>query len=237
MMNEIYNVYCDESCHLEHDRQPAMVLGALWCPLRIVRSTAEELRKIKARHGLSPNFEVKWTKVSPAKADFYHEFLDFFFDEPELYFRALIVPDKSQLRHKEFGQDHDTWYFKMYFEMLQTVIGAEDRYRLYLDIKDTRSAAKVEKLHEVLANDLYDFSHNIVERVQIVRSHEIEQLQLADLLIGAVSYANRGLIGNTAKVALVERMRKRSGCHLTVTTYRSARKVNLLRWIPSGAGA
>ena len=32
-MTEIYNVYYDESCHLEHDRQKAMVLGAVWCPL------------------------------------------------------------------------------------------------------------------------------------------------------------------------------------------------------------
>ena len=25
-MSEIFNIYCDESCHLEHDRQSAMVL-------------------------------------------------------------------------------------------------------------------------------------------------------------------------------------------------------------------
>jgi hypothetical protein len=25
------NIYCDESCHLERDQQPVMVLGALWC--------------------------------------------------------------------------------------------------------------------------------------------------------------------------------------------------------------
>jgi len=28
-MSLIYNIYCDESCHLEHDRQPVMVLGAI----------------------------------------------------------------------------------------------------------------------------------------------------------------------------------------------------------------
>ena len=31
-MNNLYNIYCDESCHLEHDRQKAMVLGGIWCP-------------------------------------------------------------------------------------------------------------------------------------------------------------------------------------------------------------
>ncbi len=32
-MSQVFNVYCDESCHLENDRQKAMVLGAVWCPL------------------------------------------------------------------------------------------------------------------------------------------------------------------------------------------------------------
>src|ERR1700722_11096356 len=30
-MSEIINVYCDESCHLEHDQSNFMVLGAIWC--------------------------------------------------------------------------------------------------------------------------------------------------------------------------------------------------------------
>jgi len=31
-MTPIYNVYCDESCHLENDNQKIMVLGAVWSP-------------------------------------------------------------------------------------------------------------------------------------------------------------------------------------------------------------
>lgn len=31
-MSTVYNLYCDESCHLENDGQKAMVLGAVWCP-------------------------------------------------------------------------------------------------------------------------------------------------------------------------------------------------------------
>ena len=31
-MAEVFNVYCDESCHLEHDNIPTMVIGAVWCP-------------------------------------------------------------------------------------------------------------------------------------------------------------------------------------------------------------
>ena len=125
---------------------------------------------------------------------------------------------------------HDEWYYKMYFDMLKVILNPHASYRIYLDIKDTRGARKVGKLHEVLSNNLYDFSRQIIERIQTVRSHEVELLQIADLLIGAVSYANRGLMTNAAKVALVEQMRHRSGYSLTKTTLYLEEKVNLFRW-------
>ena len=230
-MSEIYNIYCDESCHLENDRQKAMVLGAVWCPLDKSREIAVRLREIKQKHGLSSLFEVKWTKVSPAKTRFYLDLVDYFFDDDDLHFRALIVPDKSLIRHDAFpGQDHDDWYYKMYFDMLKVIFKPEARYRIYLDIKDTRGAQKVVKLHEVLCNDRYDFSREVIERLQLVHSHEIEQLQLADLLIGAVAYLNRNLNGNEGKIALIERMKHRSGYDLTRTTLLREEKMNIFRW-------
>jgi hypothetical protein len=230
-MSEIYNIYCDESCHLENDRQKAMVLGAVWCPLDKSREIAVRLREIKQKHGCSSLFEVKWTKVSPAKTRFYLDLVDYFFDDDDLHFRALIVPDKSLIRHDAFlGQDHDDWYYKMYFDMLKVIFKPEARYRIYLDIKDTRGAQKVAQLHEVLCNDRYDFSRQVIERLQLVHSHELEQLQLADPLIGAVGYLNRNLHGNEGKIALIERMKHRSGYDLTRTTLLREEKMNIFRW-------
>jgi len=229
-MTRVFNVYCDESCHLENDRQQTMVLGAVWCPLEKTREIAVRIREMKARHGLSPQSEIKWVKVSPAKVQFYMDIIDYFFDDDNLHFRALIVPDKSQLRHEDFKQTHDEWYYKMYFDMLKVILYPDARYRIYLDYKDTQGATKVKKLHEVLCNNMYDFSRRIIERVQLVRSHEVEILQLADLLIGTVSYVNRGLSTSTAKLRLVDRMRARSGYKLTQTTLLRENKVNLFRW-------
>jgi hypothetical protein len=229
-MSPTYNVYCDESCHLEHDHQQVMVLGAVWCPLETVREVSVNIREIKTRHGLSPSFEIKWTKVSPAKQDFYLELMDYFFGNDALHFRALIVADKTKLQHELYGHDHDTWYYKMYFDMLKVILGPRDRYRIYLDIKDTRSATKIAKLHDVLCNNMYDFQRQIIERVQTIRSHESEPMQLADLLIGAISYVNRGLGDNPAKAALVSRMREKSGYSLTQTNLLRENKVNLFVW-------
>ena len=229
-MPQTFNVYCDESCHLENDRQKAMVLGAVWCPLEKASEIAARIREIKIRHGLAAAFELKWVKVSPGQLDFYLDVMDFFFDDDDLHFRALVVPDKSLLRHKDHDQTHDDWYYKMYFDLLKVILHPDARYRIYLDYKDTRGGAKVARLHEVLCNNMYDFSREIIERVQPVRSHEVEILQLADLLVGAVSYANRELATSPAKVRLVVLMRQRSRYALTRTTLLREDKVNLFRW-------
>jgi len=234
-MSQLYNIYCDESCHMENDHFKVMVLGAVWCPIDKVKEISARIRDIKKDHGLKPEFEIKWTKVSPAKMIFYREVMDYFFDNDNLHFRALIVPDKSKLRHEVFSQSHDDWYYKMYFDMLKVILSPKAIYRIYLDIKDTRSADKIAKLHDVLCNNLYDFSRKIIERVQAVRSHEVEILQLTDLLIGAVSYTNRGLSGNDGKDTLVARMKERSQYCLTRTTLLREDKVNLFCWRASEA--
>ena len=126
-MSQILNVYCDESCHLENDGQTAMVLGAVWCPLEKRAEIAGRLREIKQKHGLSADFEVKWTKVGPSKLGFYLDLVDYFFDDDDLHFRGLVIPDKSLLDHGAFGQSHDDWYYKMYFTMLKTIFNSRFR--------------------------------------------------------------------------------------------------------------
>lgn len=233
-MNE-FNVYCDESCHLANDRQGIMVLGAVTCPREKTTEIAARIRELKIEYGLPSTFEIKWTKVSPAKQDFYLAVLNYFFDDDDLTFRALVVPDKAKLDHDGFGQSHDDFYFKMYFDMLKVLLDPASRYNIYLDVKDTRSAQKTRKLHEVLCNNAYDFRRGIVKRIELVRSEHVQQVQLADLLIGAVSYANRHLGANKAKVALIRRMRERSGYILTKSTLLQSRKVNLFVWHPREA--
>jgi hypothetical protein len=233
-MTVAYNIYCDESCNLEHDGQKAMVLGAVTCPVRKTREVAAHIRAIKVKHGLPPEFEVKWTKVSKAKLDFYLELVDYFFDERALAFRALVVPDKSMLDHAAFAQGHEDFYFKMYFDMLKVLLDPTCEYNIYIDIKDTRSGGKTARLREVLSNSLYDFERRIIQQIAIVRSEHVQQVQLADLLMGAVGYVHRGLCGNAGKVAIVNRLRQRSGYGLLHTTLFREQKLNLFVWHPAG---
>ncbi|MBK7670880.1 MAG: DUF3800 domain-containing protein [bacterium] len=229
-MPELINIYCDESCHQERDHHGVMLLGATWCRQDKVRQAAERLREIKVAHGMSPYFEAKWTKVSPAKVALYRDLIDYYFDDDDLHARVLIVPDKSMLNHEAFAQTHDEWYYKMYFQLLEVIIDPKSTYHVYLDIKDTLGAEKVRKLHEVLANANYDFSRKIVQRIQTVRSHEVELLQLTDLLMGAVGYANRDLASSPAKQNLVSRVVQRSGYNLRTTTLYQESKLSIFKW-------
>lgn len=233
-MAESFNLYLDESCHLQNDHINTMGLGAVWCPQDKTREISIRMREIKLKHGLPKGFEIKWTKVSPAKLDFYLSIIDYFLDDDDLHFRGVVIPDKSQLDHDRFSQDHDGWYYKMCFTLLAPIIDPTQQYSIYLDIKNTRSEAKRAKLEEVLRSAKYDGSGAIVRRVQQIRSHESELLQIADLLLGAVTYTNRGLNQSFAKQAIVDRLRQRTHLTLKSTTWLREPKFNLLIWLARG---
>lgn len=231
------NIYCDESCHLEHDHQEVMTLGAVWCPTAASAEIARDIRGIKQRHGTAPSVEFKWVKASPSRLPLYLELIDYFFDQPNLHFRGMVISPKSRLMHSAFNQDHDTWYFKMYFQLLRVLIETSNSYRVFLDVKDTRSAHRVEKLREVLCNSVYDFQQICIPFIQTVQSHDVQQVQLADVLIGATGYANRGLNTSEAKLRIVQQVRLRSGYSLTRTTPYAESKFNLFCWEPRDPSA
>ncbi|MBF6990942.1 DUF3800 domain-containing protein [Cupriavidus sp. IK-TO18] len=233
----VINLYCDESCHLENDGQPAMVLGVLSCPDDRRKVVGRRIKALKAKHGISPSVEVKWGSVSPKKLQLYLDLVDLFFDSTELSFRAIVVPDKKQLNHAGFNQTHDEFYYKMWYQTLVPLLSRTRQFQIYLDKKDTRSEGRARKLCEVLCNSQLDFTGEIISRVQHVHSHEVPLFQLADLLIGAVSYVNRGLSTSDAKLEVIKRIRERSALTLKQTTLLREEKLNLLVWRPFGGSA
>lgn len=225
-----YNIYCDESCHLENDQIDTMVLGAIWCKSSKVKIVNKEIRDLKIKFGLGKNFEIKWKKVSPAKSEFYLSLIDYFFKNKELHFRGLVVKNKFKLKHREYNQDHDTWYYKMYFSLLKIILSPRDQYKIFLDIKDTKSACKILKLKDVLCDNLYDFSRSIIKEIQSVRSNEINLIQLVDLLIGALSYNQRNIQTSDTKLKIITEIKKRSNYNLEQSTLFMENKFNIFFW-------
>lgn len=227
-----YNIYCDESCHLENgrDRDFAMAIGGIWCAEEKKKQIFTRIREIKSEHGIAHNTEIKWNKVSPAQLPYYLDLVNYFFDNSDLHFRVVVIPDKRKLDHKTFHQTHDEFYYKMYFAMLKTIFEPNCHYNIYLDIKDTRGQKKVERLHEYLCNSHYDFNRELINKVQQIRSHEVELLGLADLLIGALTYVHREMNTSKAKLALIERIKQRSGYTLMSSTLYRENKFNIFIW-------
>ncbi|WLA65665.1 DUF3800 domain-containing protein [Bradyrhizobium diazoefficiens] len=222
-------IYCDESCHLEHDESNVMGFGAIWTPRTNVRSLSAQLRDMKRRHRAAG--ELKWTKVSKSKLDFYQEVVDWFFDSDALHFRALLVPNKQALDHAKFNQgSHDDFYYKMYFSMLNKILSPTEQHEIYLDIKDTRSNRKVKKLREVLCNNQYDFTGDMVARIQQARSHELELMQLTDLILGALVHRHRGIETNYGKQQVIQRIEGLYGRSLLKSSPLSSQKFNLFVW-------
>lgn len=228
----IFNIYCDESCHLENDNFGLMTLGSIWCPRDKVKEISDRIKEIKVKHGLAPHIELKWTKISNAKIQMYEEIIDYFFDDDDLHFRGLVAKDKSNLNHDKYGQTHDDWYYKMYFTLLKNIFSSGNQYHIMIDHKDTLGSIKVEKLHEVLTNSIYDFDRNIVKSANIITSDTSTCLQLADLFSGALSYINRSLNTSEAKLKVIEKIKSRSHRSLTKSTLPSEQKFNVFIWSP-----
>jgi len=230
------NIYCDESCHLENDAEKIMLFGSVWCEAEAVKAISKEIRELK--ESWKTRGEIKWTKVSKSREEFFLKIVDYFFNNENLHFRGLIVDDKSKLNHSYFNKNsHDSFYYKMYYYLLKNVVemNGSTNFRIYLDIKDTRSQSKINHLQEILQTACRR-SQSVIQ-IDHIRSHESEILQLADLFLGAIGYLNRGYKGNDAKLALIKEILERSGFPLNSSTPPWEEKFNLFFFSPQNLGS
>jgi hypothetical protein len=229
-----FSIFCDESCHLEHDKQAVMLLGCIWCPEDKVKENAFMLRKLKKKY--HSRGELKWTKVSQSRNSFFIDLINYFFSSNDLNFRCLIVKNKHLLNHSYYNQgSHDSFYYKMYYYLLNYIIFKDDKdnkYEIYLDLKDTKSQSKIDKLREVLCYSFHDFDKKLIPNIQHVRSKELELLQLADFLMGAISYKARNLSGNVAKLDVVNKISELANFSLMESSPPWENKFNLFFFSP-----
>jgi hypothetical protein len=231
-MNKTFNIYCDESCCLENDGINVMSIGAIWIGEEKAKEAMQRIKEIKRKNGLNPNYELKWTKISPNHYKVYMDVIDYFFDDNDLHFRGVIIPDKSLLKHSYFCQTHDLLYYKMFFILLKVILDPHGKYNIYMDYKDTQGSKKINKLHEVLCNNYYDFSRQIISKIQLVKSHQVSLIQLCDIITGSLTYLHRWLDTNAGKNKIINRIKQRSEYNLMHTTLYKEQKMNILIWRP-----
>ena len=213
-----YNLYCDESTHIENDNHPYFLLSYISIPYHQMKIHKENLKELKERHNFYS--EVKWSKVSHSKQSFYLELVDYFFST-DLCFRAIVV-DKQQIHNNLFKQDYNTFYHKMYYQLIHHKIDMSANYNIYLDIKDDLSKYKIKKLHEIL-----NIKYGVIRNLQSIHSKESIFMQLTDFLMGALNYRLRGLNKVKTKMLLIDKIEKNCNRPITLPTSSREDKFNL----------
>lgn len=228
-METITNIYSDESSHI-NDGSSIMLLGAIWTDPETAKKLAANIKLVKLRHEVTIRREIKWTKVSIKKLEYYKELIDLFIDDDNINYRAVIV-DKTTLDHEKYNHTHDDFYYIMQYYLVRNI--AEKRsgpFRIFLDYKDAWSNIRCKELSEYLKGTAKLSSK--VFSTQPVRSHEVSALQMADLITGAVMYANKARTDNdsVAKLELVKYIEDKVGQKLTLATPYEIEKFNIFIW-------
>lgn len=229
LLNSTTNVYADESCHMD-DGSNFMVIGAVWMDSELVRSFAQKIKEIKTKHNIPFFREIKWTKVSSAKLSYYRELVDLFACFSGVNYRA-VVANKTKLDHERYGHTRDDFYYIMQYYLVRNI--AEKclgKIKIYLDYKDTWSGVRCHGLAEYLNNTGKIKSQGIV--AQPIRSYESAALQLADLISGALMYANKDRTDkdSSAKLDLVRYIESKLKINLKQSTQPSEEKFNMFFW-------
>ncbi len=216
-MSKTFNLYCDESTHLQYDNKPYMLISYVSCAYPQIKQHKEYFKLLKAKHKFKG--EMKWSNVSKSQYPFYADVIDYFF-ATDLKFRSVIV-DKSQIDETREGFTYADFYFQMYYQLVFHKLCEGYTYNLYLDIKDTCSQGKLRKLGDIL-----NLKNNI-RNIQFIKSYESYLMQMADLIMGAINYHIRGLDKVIAKNKLIEKIQTHSSIDLNKSTPRDAEKFNL----------
>ena len=225
------NIYCDESCHLEHDNSDVMILGAISCDSRYKDNVCKDIRRIKCKYINDSKIEVKWTKISK-------ELINYFFSNDNLNFRVIVAKNKKALDHKKYNNDDSNeWYYKMYYLLLDKMCDVDNSYRIFIDVKDSKGGPRIRALHNVLCQNRYDYKKDIIKGIDQVNSNRMDLLQMADILIGAVGFYHRGLYydesSSAAKKEIVDYLiNNTSKNKIENGTSRWERKFNIFVWTP-----
>jgi hypothetical protein len=188
---EMLDIYADESCTGNHRY---LVLGGI----ALERTFAEvALGKLKdVRSSFSTHGEVKWSKVSGGKLDFYKAFVDVFFDcsaNDDVHFYSLYV-DTSTFNHHRFnGGNAEIGFNKLIYQLLLHKFGRKygKSYGLHVHLDDRTTKHNPEDMRPMLNSELgnkWGVTGNPFRRMAFQDSKKSDLIQLNDLLVGTVGF-------------------------------------------------
>lgn len=77
MTEKTFNIYCDESTHLEHDGHPYMLYGYVSIASNQIKICKEQIKAIKEKYNYTD--ELKWINIHDKTFQVYKELVEYFF--------------------------------------------------------------------------------------------------------------------------------------------------------------
>jgi len=185
-----YDVYCDESRQDLLASQMSITetnryccIGGIMVPTEARADVKAKIKELKKKHSVLG--EVRWNTVSPSKLQFYLDFMDLFFDTPNLQVRTVVI-DAQKIRNNIYNEDdHELGYYKCYYQLLYHWLSWDSEYWVFTDQKTNRDKMRLQELKRIVN---VKFSTNPVISIQDIDSKESLILQLQNIIMGAVGY-------------------------------------------------
>ena len=225
-----FEIYCDEAMPDLFTSQNSgnrryLMVGGLWVPASLRGKIKEQIHVLRQKHNTW--CEIKWSKVSSSRLDFYVDLIEMFFSyNLDLRFRCIAV-DHTQINMALHEYDSELGCYKFYYQLLHHWIFDFNEYRVFCDIKTNRDPKRLEVLKRCLQ---YANLSSTIKDIQSLPSKQVVLIQLCDLLLGAVSgRMNNTLKEGSAKSKLVRHLEKRLDVDTLTPTPRNREKFNIFK--------
>lgn len=167
-----FEVYCDEA-HPDLFTSTApkaqhLMIGSLWLPADLRSDIKTKIKTIREKHNAWG--EIKWTKISPSKLEFYLDLVDLFVGYGNMLRFRCIAVDQQSVDMQFHGGDNELGFYKFYYQVLHHWIYDFNNYHIFCDQKSNRETNRFSELRRVLDNANLSANVKCVQALPISKS-------------------------------------------------------------------
>ncbi|MCX6737018.1 MAG: DUF3800 domain-containing protein [Candidatus Parcubacteria bacterium] len=194
-MNNIYNIYCDES-YIDNPRANFMIIGALFVRRDEVPNIKNKIKELQNRYYIRG--ELKWVKTSKKSLKFYEELFKYLFSlEASVLCYKCIVVDKREINYKKYhNDDKELAFYKFYYELLRNKLEADKNYYIFLDFRPSKSKQRIKEFLTIVCG-------NVIKHIQSYPSDNNIFIQITDVITGAIGFSKNKLGTSENKKKLI----------------------------------
>lgn len=189
-----FHIYCDESSHV--GKPTNVLIGGVMVERSLLETIDGELLDLFSYWNTYG--EMKWGKVSRAKANVYKGFLDYFIQHTDVIRSCTIVASRATLyeqmdRGTSIAQAMDELLLYLVTSVFGKSMVPGDLAEVFVDERQTQPAlANLMLRCNAVLCDQMGHKSDPIRAIRSIRSHDARMIQLADVLMGAIAFEVNG---------------------------------------------